>query len=204
MTMTFSRARGSSFATLARWTRSSCSISPRSTSGSSMRNAPILRCTCFAVKELGFSDGAAYNRLGVARAGRRWPAVLDALRSGAVHLSGLRVLVPHFTDENLQRLLAEAAGKSKREIEEMAARLSPKAPVPDRVWRVPQRSTQSLFEPVARTQPSADPTASLGPAVPVPRQQEHRPIVAPLTEDTFEMRFTAPRALRDKLRQAQD
>ncbi|MFL5290108.1 MAG: HNH endonuclease [Myxococcales bacterium] len=28
--------------------------------------------------------------------------------------------------------------------------------------------------------------------------------MAPLTEDLFEMRFTAPRALRDKLRQAQD
>src|ERR1043165_3039470 len=82
----------------------------------------------FCVKELGFSDGAAYNRVGVAKAGRRWPAVLDALRSGVVHLSGLRVLVPHFADENVQRLLAEAAGKSKREIEEMAARLSPKAP----------------------------------------------------------------------------
>jgi hypothetical protein len=158
----------------------------------------------FCVKELGFSDGAAYNRLGVARTGRRWPAVLDALRSGAVHLSGLRVLVPHFTDENLQRLLAEAAGKSKREIEEMAARLSPKAPVPDRVWRLPRRSRQSLFEPVARPQSSADPTASPGPAVPVSRQQEHRSIVAPLTEDTFEVGFTAPRALRDKLRQAQD
>src|SRR3954467_13419742 len=81
----------------------------------------------FCVKELGFSDGAAYNRLGVARAGRRWPAVLDALRSSAVHLSGLRVLVPHFTDDNVQCLLAEAAGRSKREIEDMAARLSPKA-----------------------------------------------------------------------------
>src|SRR3954463_15519068 len=156
----------------------------------------------FCVKEFGFSDGAAYNRLGVARAGRRWPAGLDALRSGAVHLSGLRVLVPHFTDENVRSLLAEATGKSKREIEEMAARLSPKAPVPDRVWRLPQRSTRSLFEPVARTQSSADPTAP-GPAVPFSRQQEHRSIVVPLAEDIFEVRFTASRALRDKLRQAQ-
>src|SRR3954468_6415190 len=158
----------------------------------------------FCVKELGFSDGAAYNRLRVARAGRRWAPVLDALRSGAVHLSGLRVLVPHFTDENVQRLLTEATGRSKREIEEMAARLSPKATVPDRVWRLPQRSTQSLFEPVARTQSSADPTASPGPSVPVSRQQEHRSIVTPLGEDIFEVRFTASRALRDKLRKAQD
>src|SRR3954453_10867543 len=80
----------------------------------------------FCVKELGFSEGAAYNRIGVARAGRRWPAVLEALGSGAVHLAGLRVLVPHLTDENHESILAEASGKSKREIEEMAARLSPR------------------------------------------------------------------------------
>src|SRR3954465_8841560 len=65
----------------------------------------------FCVKELGFSDGAAYNRIRVARTARRWPAVLDALRTGTVHLSGLRVLVPHFTDHNHEALLAEAAGK---------------------------------------------------------------------------------------------
>ncbi|MFL5429679.1 MAG: hypothetical protein ACJ79M_08660, partial [Myxococcales bacterium] len=45
----------------------------------------------FCMKELGFSEGGAYNRMGVARAARRLPAVLDALRSGAVHLAGLRV-----------------------------------------------------------------------------------------------------------------
>src|SRR3954465_4807401 len=40
----------------------------------------------FCVDELGFSEDAAYNRITVARAGRRLPAVLDALRSGSVHL----------------------------------------------------------------------------------------------------------------------
>ncbi|MFL5443567.1 MAG: hypothetical protein ACJ78W_03580, partial [Myxococcales bacterium] len=35
-------------------------------------------------------------------------------------------------------------------------------------------------------------------------EQEHRSIVAPLAEDIFEVQFTATRALRDKLRQAQD
>src|SRR3954466_9090786 len=105
----------------------------------------------FCVKELGFSEGAAYNRIGVARAVRRWPAVLEALGSGAVHLAGLRVLVPHVTDENHEQILREARGKSKREIEEMAARLSPKPPVPDRMRRLPRRPAASLFEPVARS-----------------------------------------------------
>src|SRR5690349_643369 len=43
----------------------------------------------FCMKELGFSESAAYNRIGVARAGRKMPAVIEALRSGKVHLAGL-------------------------------------------------------------------------------------------------------------------
>jgi hypothetical protein len=161
----------------------------------------------FCMKELGFSEGAAYNRIGVARAARRWPAVLEALRSGAVHLAGLRVLVPHLTDENHERILGDARGKPKRDIEEMAARLSPKPPVPDQMRRLPQRPAATLFEPVARSVPaaSADPIASTAPAEPVPAiHRERRPVIAPLSADTFAIQFTAPRAVRDKLRQAQD
>jgi len=85
----------------------------------------------FCMKEFGFSEGAAFNRIFVARAARRLPGILEALASGRVHLAGLRILVPHLTEENQDELLAEAAGKSKREIEEIAARLAPKPPVPD-------------------------------------------------------------------------
>ena len=45
-----------------------------------------------------FSEGAAYNRIAVARAGRQWPAVIDALHSGKVHLAGLRLLAPHLSN----------------------------------------------------------------------------------------------------------
>src|SRR5256885_52958 len=72
----------------------------------------------FCVRELGFSEGAAYNRIGVARAARRLPAIFDAVRSGAVPLAGLRVVGPHPRRENQQRLLAGAAGKAKPGIAE--------------------------------------------------------------------------------------
>jgi hypothetical protein len=49
----------------------------------------------FCVRELGFSEDAAYNRITVARAGRRLPAVLESVRLGQVHLAGLRLLSPH-------------------------------------------------------------------------------------------------------------
>src|SRR2546421_1994677 len=48
----------------------------------------------FCVEELGFSEDAAYNRIFVARAARRLPALIEALRSGKVHLGGLRLLAP--------------------------------------------------------------------------------------------------------------
>src|SRR5438876_8210184 len=51
----------------------------------------------FCLGELGFSEDAAYNRITVARAGRRFPAVIDAIRSGRIHLAGLRLLVGHLT-----------------------------------------------------------------------------------------------------------
>ena len=64
----------------------------------------------FCVGELGFSEDAAYNRIAVARAGRRCPAVIEAMRSGRVHLWGLRLLAPHLTAESQCEVLAQAAG----------------------------------------------------------------------------------------------
>src|SRR5262249_44199347 len=83
----------------------------------------------FCVGELGFSEDAAYNRITAARAARRFPAVIEAMRSGGVHLAGLRVLAPHLTIENHATLLAEAAGKSRRDIELLVARVAPQPSV---------------------------------------------------------------------------
>ncbi len=68
----------------------------------------------FCVGELGFSEDAACNRINVARAARRLPVILEAVRSGQVHLAGLRLRAPHLTTDNQCKVLAEAAGKSKR------------------------------------------------------------------------------------------
>ena len=83
----------------------------------------------FCVEELGLSEDAAYNRITVARAARRLPAILPAIESGAVHLTGMRLLVPHLTPENHRAVLDEATGKSRREIEEMVARFSSWLPI---------------------------------------------------------------------------
>jgi hypothetical protein len=150
----------------------------------------------FCVDELGFSEDQAYNRTTVARAARRIPAMLESLRSGAVHLTGLRLLARHLTEHNHRDLLAEAAGKSKRQIEEIVARLDPKPPVPDSVRKRPVRNPSGTLEMTL-----AAPGTSVAPSAP---PCEQRAIVAPLSEDTFKVQFTASKALRDKLRRAQD
>jgi 5-methylcytosine-specific restriction endonuclease McrA len=175
---------------------------------------PFPSMFAFCCDELGFSEDAAYSRILVARAGRRLPAVIEALRSGEVHLAGLRLLVPHLTSENHRQVLAQAARKSKREIEELVACLAPRPPVASLIRRLP--------EPLAAQEPfMTAPSASVGmgaTAMPTsasadvatgsttqqPRPAADRPVVAPLSAETFKIQFTAGRSFRDKLRQAQD
>ena len=63
----------------------------------------------YCVGELGFSEDAAYSRITVARAARRFPAMIEAVRSGQVHLTGLKLLAPHLNGENHRDVLARAA-----------------------------------------------------------------------------------------------
>ncbi|MFL5310857.1 MAG: HNH endonuclease [Myxococcales bacterium] len=166
----------------------------------------------YCVGELGFSEDVACNRISVARAARRMPIILEMLRSGKVHLAGLRLLAPHLTAENQDKVLAEATGKSTRQIEALVARISPQPPVPTVVRKLPDRHTSapesatlsfSIAVPVV-TSDSPPAPAFVPPTAPAPRRDEHRAVVKPLAEDTFKFQFTASRACHDKFRQAQD
>ena len=52
------------------------------------------------------------------------------LAEGAVHLTAVRRLAPHLTPENHVEVLQSARGKTKREVEEIVARLAPQPDVP--------------------------------------------------------------------------
>jgi hypothetical protein len=173
----------------------------------------------FCVGELGFSEDVAYNHIQVSRLARRLPAVFESLRGGRVHLAGLRILAPHLTQENCASVLAEAAGKSKRDIEELAARLAPKPLAADSIRKLPEHPAPAparemeadlaaggppvLSVSARAPQVEADSAAGVPPVVSV-SPGVHRAAITPLAEDTFKVQFTASRALRDKLREAQD
>lgn len=92
---------------------------------------------------LGMSEGEAYNRIEVARTARRFPVVLDMLADGRLHLTAARLLGPHLTLDNHCEVLGSAHGKTKLEIQEIVARLSPRPDVPASVRRLPAPHPES-------------------------------------------------------------
>src|SRR5215510_5704911 len=77
-------------------------------------------------ERLGYSEDAALKRARVARLALRLPRVLDELRSGAIHLTGLFLLDRYLDEEHADGLLAEARGKSRRELEKILASRFPR------------------------------------------------------------------------------
>src|SRR5687768_11806216 len=75
----------------------------------------------YCIYELRFSQDEAFRRVSGARLVRRFPALLDAIATGELHLTGLLMLGPHLTPDNLVEVLALAKHRTKKEL----ARLVP-------------------------------------------------------------------------------
>jgi hypothetical protein len=93
----------------------------------------------YCMEVLHLSEHEAYLRIAAARASRKYPTILAMLGDGRLHLSGIGKLASHLTEANCEEVLARAAHKSKREIEELVAELAPKPDVPASVRKLPTR-----------------------------------------------------------------
>ncbi len=80
----------------------------------------------YCVRELGYSEDGASKRLHAARAARQFPVLFEAVADGQLHLSGVCLLAPKLTADNVDELIAAAAGRSKAEIEYLLAVRYPK------------------------------------------------------------------------------
>ena len=56
------------------------------------------------------SEAEAYLRIQAAKVGRRFPLVLERLGAGAVHLTAIKLLAPHLTEDNHAQLLDRVQG----------------------------------------------------------------------------------------------
>ena len=146
----------------------------------------------FCREVLLLSEHASYNRIEAARAVRKFPVILDRLADGSLNLSSLRVLAPHLTAENHEAVLAEAAGRSKRDVEVQVARLSPRPDVPPTIRKLP---TPAQTTDASRALPSA--------TVPEPPPSQ-RPRVVPLAPSRFALHVTLGQEAHDDLRRLQE
>src|ERR1043165_2062777 len=64
--------------------------------------------TAYCIERLGYSEDEACVRVRVARMARRFDALLEELRSGAIHLTGVFLLSNYLTDANHAELLTAA------------------------------------------------------------------------------------------------
>jgi len=152
----------------------------------------------YCTQVLHLSEHEAYLRISVARASREHPMLLEMLAEGRLHLTAIAKLAPCLTESNRETLLARAAGKSKLEIEELVAELSPKPDVPTTMRKLPERED--------KTEP---PSLELGPDrvvaflhTPPPASSKppvQRPVVEPRSPAKYKIQFTASAELHDKL-----
>src|SRR6188474_1912696 len=93
----------------------------------------------FCVSRYHMSESTAGKRIGAARTARRFPLIFEMVARGELHLTGIHLLKAHLTPENHERVLAEAKHKTMRQIEQIVARLAPKADVPAALRALPRR-----------------------------------------------------------------
>ena len=156
----------------------------------------------FCVAELGFSEGAAYNRIFVARAARRFPALITAVRSGRVHVTALRLLAPHLTGDNHAELVARAAGRTREQVAALVACLAPRPAPAAELRKLPGPRAPAV---------SAAPAPSLAAQVPSQVTQRARPAaqspapppVVPMARDTYRLQLAISSGFREEIREAQ-
>ena len=158
---------------------------------------------------LRLSEWEAYNRIEVARTARRFPTIFDMLADGSLNLTAIRLLTTHLTPGNHAEVLQSAHGKTKSEVQEIVARLSPRPDVPSSVRRLPTPRAASLSTaepPPLLGEPAAPLSAPLVPASSAATGPSTVPpaAVTPLSHDRYKLQVTIGGETLEKLRLAKD
>ena len=162
----------------------------------------------YCTQVLHLAEGAAYNRIEVARAARRFPMLLHMLREGSLTLATARLLAPHLTDHNQRDVLTAARYKSKREVEILIAALNPKPAVRPTIRRLPAAraaaASPSSAPPASNELPPSKSAESIPAPLP-PSRVETRSVclTTPVAPERFKIQCTISGETHDKLRRAQ-
>ena len=143
----------------------------------------------YAARRLNLSEGAVPARIHVANVARRFPQLLAALAESRISLTVACLLAPHLTEDNVEKLISDCAGMTRRETEEYLVALRPKP--------VFEASIRKRPAPAESPRPTSS-SPSSPPAPPVEPPRSSPPIVQPATPEMYNFRFSANREFKDK------
>ncbi len=181
------------------------------------REAACSSMHVYCVRELHMSDDMAYKRIRVARAARRYPALLPSIADGRLHLTAVVLLAPLLTPANVHELIEAATHRRKSEVELLVASLAPRPDVAESVRELKAPVAQLVPEPVVPSN-LAEPVK---PMVPVPAavaatpaqsapaqvvcvQPTAPPKLAPIAPKRFELRVTLDQETYEQLQRAKE
>ena len=139
----------------------------------------------YCVRRLNLSEGAVPARIHVANVSRRFPQLLVAFAENRISLTVASLLAAHVCEDNVDKLISDCAGMTRKATEEYLVALRPKP----------------VFEPSIRKQPQP---AAPSPRVeaPAPRLEawpkKSPPILQPARPDEYNFRFAADRDFKVK------
>ena len=156
----------------------------------------------YCIRRLNLSEGAVPARVHVANVSRRFPQLLAALAESRVSLTIAALLAPHLTEENVDELISDCAGKTRRETEEYVVAFRPKPVFEPSIRRRPEppmRETQvEASSSPAPPSSSSSSSSSSPPTPPVEKPKNSPTILQPAQPSIFNFRFSANRDFSNK------
>ena len=143
----------------------------------------------YCTRRLKLSEGSVARRIQVANVSRRLPQILVALVESRVSLTVAGQLAPVLTESNVNKLLTDCAGMTKREAEEYLVALRPKPVFAVSIRRKPGPPSEQTTTPLKNTsvQEPRRPTPRVSPS-----------ILEPAALEVFNFRFAADRKFKEK------
>ncbi|MEE8476173.1 MAG: hypothetical protein V3T01_12505 [Myxococcota bacterium] len=167
----------------------------------------------YCVRVLHFSEAAAYRRIRAARATRRHPQLLPALRRGELHVTAVSLLAAQLTGESCGEWIRVARHKTAEEIKRLLADRQPKPDVADCVRRIPasvssgntatateRAEIPDLKADEAGRKPALVSEAENTPTGVAPREPSHAQ-TSPLGGERYRVCFTAGAELHAQLQE---
>jgi hypothetical protein len=148
----------------------------------------------YCVTRLNLSEGSVALRLQVANVSRRFPQLLVSLAENHLSLTVAGKLAPHLSEDNVEKLLSDCAGMTKREVDEYLVKIKPKQVFNPSIRKQPQVTVSPCPTPPAEEKPS-----------PRPRLLSPSPsLLEPARPELFNFRFAANGEFKAKFERLAD